>query len=117
MAASFWLLDGTVGVVAGLAPVAAYAVWRVASELTEENDIGISRLDRVWHYVEKYLPNAAVRRVAWRTVRSVVAMGAIAGVLFVGFLLVPRREAPAPSEPAVIEAPVEETEVVIEPGR
>src|SRR6476619_5924119 len=70
LAATFWLLEGKVAEVAGLAPVAAYVVWRIASELTDENDVGISRLDRIWLYVEKYLPNAAVRRVAWRTVRS-----------------------------------------------
>lgn len=115
LAATFWLLENTVAVVAGLAPVAAYVVWRIASEMTDENDIGVSRLDRIWLYVEKYLPNAAVRRVAWRTVRSVVAMGAIAGVLFVGFLFVPKREAPAPLEPIVTRAPAEESEVVIEP--
>src|SRR6185503_838183 len=86
LAATFWLLEGTVAVVAGLAPVGAYVIWRLASELTDENDVGISRLDRIWLYVEKYLPDAAVRRVAWRTVRSVVALGAIAGLLFVGFL-------------------------------
>ena len=101
--------------VAGLAPIAAYVVWRIGSELTDENDVGISRLDRIWLYVEKYLPNAAVRRIAWRTVRSVVAMGAVAGVLFVGFLFIPKRETPAPAVPVVTRAPEEETEVVIQP--
>src|SRR5687768_6726717 len=112
LAATFWLLAGTVAIVAGLAPVATYAAWRLASELTDENDIGISRMDRIWLYVEKYLPNAAVRRVAWRTVRSVVALGAVVGVLVAGFLLVPGHEAPAPADPVVTKAPTAESEVV-----
>src|SRR5688572_22026755 len=73
-AATFLLLDGTVAALAGLAPVIAYACWRIASELTEEDDIGISRLDRIWVQVERRLPNAGVRRVAWRTVKVSVVM-------------------------------------------
>ena len=115
LAATFWLLEGSLATGTALAPVIAYVVWRIASELTDENDVGVSKLDSIWIHVERNLPNAGVRRVAWRTVRSVVAMGAIAGVLFVGFQFVPKREAPAAATPASIRLPTAEPEVVIEP--
>src|SRR3954470_8957196 len=101
-AATFFLLDGTPAAVSGFAPLAAYVAWRITSELTDENDVGVSHLDRIWIQVERHLPNARVRRIAWWTVRSIVAMGAIGGVLFAGFLFVPRREPPKPEAPAVI---------------
>src|SRR5688500_11777265 len=78
LTATYFWLEGTLSAIAALMPVAAYVAWRITAELTDENDIGISRLDHISVYVERHLPDAGVRRVAWRVVRSVVAIGAVA---------------------------------------
>jgi hypothetical protein len=115
LAVTYWLIGGSLAQGAALAPVGAYVGWRIVSELTDENDVGVSALDRIWIQVERHLPNAGVRRVAWRTVRSVVAMGAIAGVMLIGFQFFPKREAPEALAPAVVSGPAAEPEVIIEP--
>ena len=62
LAATFWLLEGSLASGAAFAPVGAYVGWRIVSELTDENDVGVSPLDRIWIQVERHLPNAGVRR-------------------------------------------------------
>src|SRR6185503_17528290 len=113
--ASYWLLEGILSSVVAVLPVAAYVAWRITAELTEENDVGISRLDEIWVSVERHLPDAGVRRVAWRVVRTVVAMGVVAGVMVAGLLMMPKRQPPKQEAPAVLVLPTPEPEPVIEP--
>lgn len=113
--ATFALSDDTLAASFALVPIAAYVAWRISCELNEEDEAGISPLDRIWVQVERRLPDAAVRRVAWRTVRSVVAMGVIAGVVAAGFYLMPKREPPKKTQLPAIAAPPVEREPVIEP--
>jgi hypothetical protein len=115
--ATLLLLPGDLQMLAGLAPIVAYVAWRAWTELTEEDDAGVSRLDRAWVYVEKHLPNEGVRRVAWRTVRTVVFMGTAAAVVLGAIVLLPRPQPAAPEAPLVVQTrPVEtETETPLEP--
>jgi murein DD-endopeptidase MepM/ murein hydrolase activator NlpD len=112
---TFWLLEGTPAAVIGLAPVAAYVVWRAVSELTDENDVGVSQLDRIWIYVEKYLPNAGVRRIAMRTMKSVAVMAGLAVLALVVFRAAPKQQAPLEAPPAAVQAPTAESEGPIAP--
>jgi len=104
--------DGAASIVA-LVPVAAYFAWRLTTELVDENDIGVSPLDRVWLQVERHLPDAVVRRLAWRTLAIVGVVTVIASAIFVNSVLLKKDEAPQEA-PAIAVVPLPESEVVPE---
>jgi hypothetical protein len=89
---SSFLLEGTIALAAGLAPLGVFLGWRLASELLDENDAGQSALDRLRIQAGRFVPSAGVSNTAGR---AGVAVGVVAGIAVLVLSSGPQRRAPA----------------------